>query len=65
MSYTENPVTFNGTLRSLDWMTLTKFYGLKTSYNAGDDTYEFCSGGTFIMDGSGLDTISAMTRCKM
>ncbi len=60
MSYTENPVTFSGTLRSLDWMTLTKFYGLKTTYNAGDDTYEFSSsGGTFIMDGAGLDTISA------
>ena len=53
-------MTFSGTLRSLDWMTLTKFYGLKTTYNAGDDTYEFSSsGGTFIMDGAGLDTISA------
>jgi serralysin len=60
MSYDDNSVTFNGTLRPLDWMALTKFYGLKSSYNAGDDTYNFSSsGGTFIIDGAGLDTISA------
>jgi Ca2+-binding RTX toxin-like protein len=60
MSYDEDSATFDGTLRPLDWMTLTKFYGLKTTYNAGDDTYEFSSsGGTFIMDGAGLDKISA------
>jgi serralysin len=60
MSYDDNPVTFNGTLRPLDWMALTKFYGVKSTYNAGDDTYNFTSsGGTFIIDGAGLDTISA------
>ena len=60
MSYDDNSVTFNGTLRPLDWMALTKFYGVKPTYNAGDDTYSFSnSGGTFIIDGAGLDTISA------
>ena len=60
MSYDDNSVTFNGTLRPFDWMALTKFYGVKSTYNAGDDTYNFSSsGGTFIIDGAGLDTISA------
>ncbi|MDB2663053.1 M10 family metallopeptidase [Paracoccaceae bacterium] len=60
MSYDDNSVTFNGTLRPLDWMALTKLYGVKSSYNAGDDTYSFSSlGGTFIIDGAGLDAISA------
>ena len=60
MSYDDNPVTFNGTLRPLDWMTLTKFYGVKSTYKAGDDTYNFSnSAGTFIIDGAGMDTISA------
>jgi serralysin len=60
MSYDDNLVTFNGTLRPLDWMALTKFYGVKSTYNAGDDTYNFSSsGGKFIIDGAGLDTISA------
>ena len=58
MSYTDNPVTFNGNLRSLDWMTLTKFYGVKSTYNSDDDIYDFSnSGGTFIIDGAGVDTI--------
>lgn len=60
MSYTANSSTFDGTLRSLDWMALTKFYGVKSTYNAGDDIYEFSnSGGTFIIDGAGFDTINA------
>ena len=53
MSYDEEAATFNGTLRPLDWMALTKFYGVKSTYNAGDDTYQFSnSGGTFIIDGA-------------
>ncbi len=60
MSYTANSATFNGTLRPLDWMTLTKFYGVNSTYNASDDMYEFSPlGGKFIIDGAGLDTISA------
>ena len=60
MSYTDKPATFNGTLRPLDWMTLTKLYGVNSNYNASDDMYEFSpSAGKFIIDGAGLDTISA------
>ena len=60
MSYTDDVVTFNGLPRPLDWMALTKFYGVKSTYKAGDDTYTFSSsGGTFIIDGAGIDTISA------
>ena len=41
-------------------MALTKLYGVKSTYHAGDDTYGFASSeGTFIIDGSGIDTISA------
>ena len=60
MSYTDSSETFNGTLRPLDWMTLTKFYGVKSTYKAADDTYKFSNlNGTFILDGAGVDTISA------
>ena len=60
MSYDEELATFNGTHRPLDWMALTKFYGVKSTYKAGDDTYEFSSlDGTFIIDGGGVDTIIA------
>jgi len=61
MSYSDNPITFDGGLRSLDWMALTKFYGVNPAYNAGDDTYYFSSSmGTFVIDGAGIDTISAV-----
>ena len=60
MSYDEDIATFNGTLRPLDWMALTKFYGVKSTFNSDDNTYKFSSsGGTFILDGGGVDTISA------
>ena len=60
MSYDDDTATFNGTLRPLDWMALTKFYGVNSTYNGGDNIYEFSSsGGTFIIDGAGVDTISA------
>ena len=65
MSYDEDTATFDGTLRPLDWMALTKFYGVKPSYNAGDDTYQFSSSsGTFILDGAGVDTISAFNTSR-
>ncbi len=65
MSYEQDEATFNGTLRPLDWIALTKFYGVKTTYNAGDDTYEFSSsGGTFIIDGAGVDTINVSDTAR-
>lgn len=65
MSYDDNPMTFSGTLRPLDWMALIKFYGVKSTFNAGDDTYNFSSfNGTFIVDGAGLDTIRAVDTSR-
>lgn len=59
MSYNDHPFTFDGTFRSLDWMTLTKFYGVNPEFRSGDDIYTFSSShGTFIIDGNGIDTIS-------
>jgi serralysin len=58
MSYNESQVTFSGTFRSLDWMTLTKFYGVNSEFRSGDDIYAFDDiNGTFVIDGSGIDTI--------
>ena len=62
MSYIENPLNFDGTMRSLDWMALTKFYGVNPLYRAGDDEYSFSiSDGIFIIDGAGIDEIGAVT----
>lgn len=61
MSYDHKIASFDGNLRPLDWMALTKFYGVKSTYNATDDTYFFSSSsGAFIIDGAGVDTISAV-----
>lgn len=58
MSYDDAPFTFDGTFRPLDWMALTKFYGINPNYHPEDDTYGFSNtSGTFIMDGGGIDTI--------
>jgi Ca2+-binding RTX toxin-like protein len=60
MSYDDDTATFNGTFRALDWMALAKLYGVKSTYKAEDHTYEFSSsGGIFILDGGGIDTITA------
>jgi serralysin len=41
-------------------MALAKLYGVKSTYKADDHTYEFSSsGGIFIIDGGGVDTITA------
>ena len=58
MSYNDEPQTFDGQFRSLDLMTLTKFYGVNPEYMAGDNFYRFSSTeGIFLIDGSGTDTI--------
>ena len=60
MSYDDSPSTFTGEMRSLDWMALTKLYGVNQNYNAEDDVYSFSAeSSTFIIDGGGLDTINA------
>ena len=59
MSYIENPATFDGVFR-LDWMVLTKFYGVSSTFNEEDNSYTFSDDvGTFIIDGGGSDTINA------
>ncbi len=58
MSYDDELLTFDGTFRSLDWMTLTKFYGVNPEFRSGDDVYNFDDlVGQFIIDGNGIDTI--------
>ena len=65
MSYDDNAATFDGTMRDLDWMALTKYYGVNPDYNGGDDTYSFSSrAGTFIIDGGGDDTIDTSGATK-
>ena len=59
MSYNDSNITFNGTFRPLDWMTLTKLYGVSDTYKANEDIYTFSKfGGVFVIDGGGMDTIS-------
>ena len=60
MSYDEDPNTFDGTFRVLDWMALTEFYGVNPSYNNANNVYTFSDDiGVFIIDGSGVDQINA------
>ena len=58
MSYEDSPDTFTGTFRSLDWMTLAKYYGVNQQFRSGNDVYTFDdSAGVFVIDGDGLDII--------
>ena len=61
MSYDEDITTFDGTFRALDWMALTKLYGVNPTYNSADNTYTFSEdSGVFIIDGSGVDQINVV-----
>ena len=61
MSYDHVPSTFDGTFRPLDWMTLTKFYGVNPEFRPDNDVYTFDGmEGTFIIDGNGQDIISVL-----
>ena len=65
MSYDEDITTFDGTFRALDWMALTKLYGVSPTYNSADDTYTFSEdSGVFIIDGSGVDQINIANSNK-
>ena len=60
MSYDVRDGSFDGTFRVLDWMTLTKHYGVNPDYNPGNDVYTFSNTeGVFIIDGGGIDKIDA------
>ena len=61
MSYDHVPSTFDGTFRPLDWMTLTKFYGVNPELRPDNDVYTFDDmEGAFIIDGNGQDIISVL-----
>ena len=58
MSYTDYSSTFDGNFRALDWMALTKLYGVNPTYKPEDNTYKFSNtSGIFIIDGGGIDLI--------
>ena len=60
MSYNDIAFTFNGNFRPLDWMTLTKYYGVNPSYNDSDDIYTFSEeSAVFVIDGGGIDVIDS------
>jgi hypothetical protein len=60
MSYDSVASSFDGTFRSFDLMTLTEAYGVNPAFRSGADVYGFSAqGGVFVIDGGGVDTISA------
>jgi Ca2+-binding RTX toxin-like protein len=65
MTYTLRPTAYDGAFRDLDLMALTDMFGVNPSFRGGDDTYSFSSAsGVFIVDGGGVDTISAAGRTE-
>jgi len=59
MSYNEFSESFSGSFREFDYMALSKLYGVNSAFNAGNNVYQFSPyTGVFVIDGSGLDTIS-------
>lgn len=58
MTYTEGFDYYDGNFRPLDWLVLTKLYGVNPTMNPDDNVYTFSKqGGVFIIDGGGNDTI--------
>ena len=65
MSYDDVSTTFDGIFRTLDWMTLTKYYGVNPNFKSEDNIYSFDDKtGQFIIDGNGLDTISKQSSTQ-
>lgn len=63
MSYNDKVQSFDGTFRILDWAALTSYYGVNSSYKAGDDIYYFSDQSpVLVIDGFGVDTISNETN---
>ena len=60
MSYDDVPSSYDGAFRSFDLMALTEAYGVNPTFRSGNDAYGFSAqGGVFVIDGGGMDTISA------
>lgn len=65
MTYTDLPAYFDGFFRDLDIMALADIYGVNPSFQPGNDSYTFSnSGGVFVIDGSGNDTIDAADQVR-
>ncbi len=65
MTYTLEPGYYDGGFRDLDLMALAGIFGVNPGWRAGDDTYAFSAGGgVFVLDGGGVDTISAAGRSE-
>lgn len=63
MTYTLRSAAYDGYFRDLDMMALAEVFGINPDHRAGNDSYGFSStGGTFILDGGGIDTITAEGR---
>ena len=60
MTYTHDESKFDGDFRGFDLMAFAEAYGVRSTYNAGDDNYSFSSvSPVFVLDGAGIDTVSA------
>lgn len=60
MTYTDDAIYYDGSFRPLDWLTLTKLYGVKDTVNPHDDIYTFLDDSSlFIIDGGGQDLIDS------
>lgn len=63
MSYKSEDQSFDGKFRAFDLMALAEIYGVNPDYRAGNDTYYFSkTAPNFVIDGGGLDTISAASE---
>jgi serralysin len=63
LTYTDFEAAYDGFFRPFDLMALADMFGVNPDYRADDDVYEFSSSvGTFVIDGGGIDTVSASGR---
>ena len=62
MSYTFNRAFFKGELKMLDKAALVNIYGINPLYESSNNIYYFLPAGQVIIDGSGIDTISAKNQ---
>ena len=63
LTYTDFVTAYDGFFRPFDLMALGDMFGVNPNYRTGDDVYGFSSSaGTFVIDGGGIDTVSASGR---
>lgn len=60
MTYSVDNKAYDGGFRPFDLMALAELYGVNPAYRSGDDVYRFSADtAVFVIDGGGVDTISA------